>query len=404
MKSMKDFLRKLFLYEEPNSYSFILPENSDKKALIELEELTPDSSNLVSKMLKENIDFLTVKLNALVSSDIIFRNFTISYCGRSYNAFLVGIDGMVDSDMINNFLLNPLMISSRMLKKSSKILNPNIKTNPKLNLEDYLFDKLIPQTNTKKEKQFESIISSVNSGDCALFVDTLDIAFVIDVKGYKSRDISSPNNEIVVRGSQEAFVEKLRINTSILRRLINNENLIIENTSVGKISKTSVAICYMKNIANEDLINEVKYRINNLAIDYIVSSGQLEQLIQDNSRIIFPQLIATERPDKAVHHILEGRVVVLVNGSPYSLIMPGVFVDFLSSPEDINLKHQYANLLKFIRIIAAFFTSLLPRLICCNNKLSYRINPYGITVYNGFCKEFSTISNHCGNINYGDFF
>ena len=397
MKSMKDFLRKLFLYEEPNSYSFILPENSDKKALIELEELTPDSSNLVSKMLKENIDFLTVKLNALVSSDIIFRNFTISYCGRSYNAFLVGIDGMVDSDMINNFLLKPLMISSRMLKKSSKILNPNIKTNPKLNLEDYLFDKLIPQTNTKKEKQFESIISSVNSGDCALFVDTLDIAFVIDVKGYKSRDISSPNNEIVVRGSQEAFVEKLRINTSILRRLINNENLIIE------ISKTSVAICYMKNIANEDLINEVKYRINNLAIDYIVSSGQLEQLIQDNSRIIFPQLIATERPDKAVHHILEGRVVVLVNGSPYSLIMPGVFVDFLSSPEDINLKHQYANLLKFIRIIAAFFTSLLPRLICCNNKLSYRINPYGITVYNGFCKEFSTISNHCRNINYGDF-
>ena len=155
MKSMKDFLRKLFLYEEPNSYSFILPENSDKKALIELEELTPDSSNLVSKMLKENIDFLTVKLNALVSSDIIFRNFTISYCGRSYNAFLVGIDGMVNSDMINNFLLKPLMISSRMLKKSSKILNPNIKTNPKLNLEDYLFDKLIPQTNTKKEKQFD---------------------------------------------------------------------------------------------------------------------------------------------------------------------------------------------------------------------------------------------------------
>ena len=188
---------------------------------------------------------------------------------------------MVNSDMINNFLLKPLMISSRMLKKSSKILNPNIKTNPKLNLEDYLFDKLIPQTNTKKEKQFESIISSVNSGDCALFVDTLDIAFVIDVKGYKSRDISSPNNEIVVRGSQEAFVEKLRINTSILRRLINNENLIVENTTVGKVSKTKIAVCYMKNITNNDLVAEVKYRINNLDVDNIISSGQLEQLIQE---------------------------------------------------------------------------------------------------------------------------
>ena len=86
----------------------------------------------------------------------------------------------------------------------------------------------------------------------------------------------------------------------------------------------------------------------------------LEQLIQDNSLALFPQMIATERPDKAVNHILEGRVVVLVNGSPYSLIMPAVFIDFLSSPEDINLKFRYSNLLKFIRIIAIIITLFLP--------------------------------------------
>jgi len=97
-----------------------------------------------------------------------------------------------------------------------------------------------------------------------------------------------------------------------------------------------------------------------LKIDYIISSGQLEQLIQDNSKISFPQMLATERPDKAANHLFEGRVVILVNGSPYSLIVPGVFTDFLSSPEDINLKHQYSNLLRFIRILAILITLFLP--------------------------------------------
>ena len=146
----------------------------------------------------------------------------------------------------------------------------------------------------------------------------------------------------------------------MLRRIINSENLIIEDCTIGKISKTNVAICYLKNIANSDLVNEVKYRINNLAIDYVISSGQLEQLIQDKSNVAFPQLIATERSDKASLHILEGRVVVIVDGSPYVLIMPGVFLDFLSSPEDMNLKHQYSNLLKLIRVLATFITLLLP--------------------------------------------
>lgn len=173
-------------------------------------------------------------------------------------------------------------------------------------------------------------------------------------------------------GSQEAFVEPIRTNTSMLRRIINNENLIIESTSVGNITKTQIAICYMKNIANDDLVAEVKFRINNLGIDSLVSSGQLDQLIQDNPKIANPQIISTERPDKAANHLLEGRVVVIVNGSPYVLIMPGVFIDFISSPEDLNLKDQYANLLKVLRIIGTTLALLLPRIICCNNKLSSR--------------------------------
>ena len=139
-------------------------------------------------------------------------------------------------------------------------------------MEDYIYNCLIPQNSITKGTEFSRIISDVNSGNCALFIDTISTAFSIEVKGFKARAVSEPNNEIVVHGSQEAFVETIRTNTSILRRIINNENLVIENTDVGTITRTKVAICYMKNIANDELVAEVKYRINNLEIDSLVSS------------------------------------------------------------------------------------------------------------------------------------
>lgn len=221
-----------------------------------------------------------------------------------------------------------------------------------------------------------NLFLGINSGNCALFIDTLDNAFDIEVKGFKQRSVSPPNNELVVRGSQEAFNEVIRTNTSLLRRLVNNENLIIENIEVGKLSKTKCAVCYVQNIANDALVSEVKYRLNNVEIDYLISSGQLEQLIEDNGKYSLPQMLATERPDKATNYLLEGRVVIIVNGSPYCLIAPGTFIDFLSSPEDMNLKFQFANLLKFIRILAFTLTLLLPRYLCSYNKFSSRIITY----------------------------
>lgn len=360
MKNVVNIIKKLFLYTPPKpSYKFALPEDSTNK-------ITSNSSsdlqlpNEIVTSLDTNLTNLKVRYNALINSDIILREFSLSINGNFYKALIVCIDGMIDSELVNNFLLRPLMSTN---SNASKTFNYNgviVKKSKKFNLENYIYNSLVPQNSIQKVTTLDDLINLVNMGNCALLVDTLDVSFIVDVKGYKAREIASPENEVVVRGSQEAFVEKLRTNTSMLRRLINNENLIIESTTVGKVSNTNIAICYLKNIANSELVDEVKYRINNLDIDYIVSSGQLEQLIQDNSRIAFPQMIATERSDKAATHILEGRVVVIVNGSPYVLIMPGVFLDFLSSPEDMNLKQQYSNLLKIIRILATFITLLLP--------------------------------------------
>ncbi len=364
MKKFLNELKKIFLYSPPETpYNFSLPEKSSLQARNNGLENASDKSliNTLVPSLDENITNLKVRYNALINSDIILREFTLNLNGKNYNSLIVSIDGMVNSELVNNFLLRPLMESGN--NNSSKTLNLNgikVTKSKKIDLATYIHHSLMPLNDVNKIDTLDKLITSVNSGNVALLVDTLSVAFVVEVKGYKIREISSPSNEIVVRGSQEAFVENLRTNTSILRRAINNESLIIENCNVGKISKTNIAICYLKNIANSDLVNEVKYRINNLDVDFIISSGQLEQLIQDESNVAFPQLIATERSDKAALHLLEGRVVVIVNGSPYVLIMPGVFLDFLSSPEDMNLKHQYSNLLKIVRFIATFITLLLP--------------------------------------------
>ena len=215
-------------------------------------------------------------------------------------------------------------------------------------------------------------------GNCALFVETLSSAFDIDVKGFKQRSVDVPNNEIVIKGPHEAFVENIRTNTSLIRRIVNNENLIIENLEVGKVTKTKCAVCYIKDIANEDLINEVKYRLNNLEIDSLLSAGELEQLIVDSNILGIPEMLSTERPDKATKYLLNGRVVVIVNGTPYGIIIPAVLIDFLSSPEDTNLKVSFANFLRGLRILASFITLLLPGLYVAITSFHQEILPTGL--------------------------
>lgn len=360
--AIKDFLKNIFDYTTDSRYTYELSQTQIQNNIADKE-----TSKAVSKQLSENIEFLTVKYNLLINSDIDVRYFKLNAKGKQYNAALIYIDGMIDTEIINHYVLNPLMLenmSNMDANNKTVIINKNDELNyhtiKNPNLEDLILSSLLPQNTIKTEKNFSDILMKINNGFTCLLVDTLNTAFCIEAKGFKSREISAPENEIVVRGSQEAFVENIRTNTSIIRRIINNENLIIEQQTVGKVTKTLVSICYMNNITNEDLVNEVRYRINNLNIDSLINDGPLEQLIQDRSSDFYPQLFATERPDRACNNLLEGRVIILVNGSPYALIAPAIFIDFMSSPEDTNIKHQFGNMVRFIRCLAFFIAMLLP--------------------------------------------
>lgn len=363
------YLIDTFKFSPQKDYEFELSVNDTQN---NFNSITP-LENLKQKVFPSidvNLEYIKVKYNSLINSDIKIREFDLTARNKVYKAFIVYIDGMSDSKSINRFILHPLMLKSRAntFDSSQEVVstavanNITIKRVKKFNLVDYIYSCLIPLNDTKKTTTFEDIINAINFGECALFVDTIDTCFISDVKGFEKRSINTPSNEVVIRGSQEAFIESIRTNTSMIRRMVNNENLVIENSTVGTVSKTKCAICYIKDIANNNLVSEVKYRINNLDIDYIISSGQLEELIKENSKSSIPETLSTERPDTASTALLEGKVVAIVNGSPTAIIMPCTFFDFLTSPEDKNLNSNLANFLKLLRLLASLISILLPGL------------------------------------------
>lgn len=368
-----NFFKKLF--------SDLMADDSNDDSSFVLSETTPDEKNNsndssnetkpqnVYPNLSVNLEYINSRFNSLINSDIKIREFLLHARNKQYHAFIVYIDGMSNSDSINDFILSPLMLRNRantfdgnQIISEAVAENISVRKVKKVNVSDYIMDCLLPQNDVEKVNSFDKISDSVVSGNCVLFVDTIDFAFDISTKKFETRSISEPKNEPVVRGSGEAFVENLRTNTSLIRRSVANENLVIENLTVGKVNKNKCAVCYLKNIANPDLVSEVKYRLNNIDADYVVSASELEQLIKDDLRTTLPESLDTERVDRASSLILQGRIVIIYNGSPYVLVVPVTFFDFLGSQEDANVSFVAANLFRVVRAISLIITLLLPGL------------------------------------------
>lgn len=364
----KNIFNKLFTWEVPNNYQFELPEKTDDTESTVKNNVNSVEKNIFSSI-DVNLEYLKTRYNFLINSDIVIREFNLLVQNRQYKAFLLFIDGMTDTDLINNYVLKPLMLrnTANTYEDSKNRIISEVKTNnitvrkvKKFDIVEYILNCLLPQNNVDRNSTFDEIVSGINSGNCALFIDTLNIAFNIDVKGFKQRSVDTPQNEIVIKGPHEAFVENIRTNTSLLRRIINNESLIIQNVDIGNVTKTKCALCYIKDIANSDLVSEVEYRINNLQVDSVLSAGELEQLIVDSNDLNVPKVLSTERPDTCAHYLLQGRVVLIVNGTPLALVVPTTLRDFLTTPEDINLKYSFTVFLRAIRLLGAIITLLLP--------------------------------------------
>ena len=244
MKFIDSFLN-LMKYKEKEEYNFILPDadaSQDSQTSNNSQELEPleKVNETVYPSIDVNLEYIKVKYNVLINSDIKIREFFINAKNRQYRAFLLYIDGMIDTESINKFVIEPLMLKNISNTNSSdeNIVSTAVTNNAvvrrikKFNLVDYISECLIPQNDISTSTKFKDVFKQVNSGISALFVDTINTVFLIDAKGFEKRSITPPENEIVIRGPQEGFIESIRTNTSLLRRFVNNENFIIEDMSV----------------------------------------------------------------------------------------------------------------------------------------------------------------------------
>lgn len=321
----------------------------------------------ISRMLQNNLDYIKERFSVPTNSDVMIREFNVIVGKKAIPAFMVYYDGMVDRIVVDTDILMPLMLLSNLDIKSGDA-----------RIDVYIRNHLLTHNQIKEVEEFDQVLGEVNFGGCGIFVDGMNTAFAADVKGFEHRTVERPNTEMVIQGPQEGFTETIRVNTALIRKKLKDENLIVEDHLVGERSKTPCSILYIKNLANDSLVAEVRRRLGSIKVDYVQDSGEIEQLIEDSTYITSPQMVSTERPDRVAAMLTEGRAAVIVHGSPFALVMPTTAFELIHSPEDSYLRVPYANLLRCIRTIAILVALLLPGLYMAITNFHQEMIPTGL--------------------------
>ncbi len=208
----------------------------------------------------------------------------------------------------------------------------------------------------------EAFYSAVLAGSAVVLVDGCREAFSVSVEGGDKRNVEEPSSQTVIRGSKEGFTETLSTNLTLLRRRLRTTQLRIEYRTIGRFTNTQIAIAYLEGIANPTVLTELRRRLDAIDIDGVLESGYLEEFIQDHSFTPFPTVLNTERPDSIAGHLLEGHCAVLLDGTPFALVLPVTFFKFFLSSEDYYQRYDIVTFIRGIRFLSFIVSLLLPSL------------------------------------------
>ncbi|MEW6228161.1 MAG: spore germination protein [Bacillota bacterium] len=282
------------------------------------------------------------------SADLVLQDLETGAQGK-VSALVVHIDGLCDKRLVAEVVIRQIADTEHEWN-SGKQAYMDLK------------DRLLSGSAVKEVDSLDSFVAGVSDGKCGVLVDGVTRGLVCDTRGWAQRSIDEPTTEVTVRGSKEGFVETLRTNTSLLRRRIASSRLWIEEMKIGRISRTSVAIVHISGVADEKLVQEVRNRLERIDVSAVHESGHLEEYIEDAPFSPFPTILRTERPDKVTGALLEGRVAILTDGTPFVLIVPATFTMFLTAPEDYYERYFIGSALRILRLASFFISLTLPSL------------------------------------------
>ncbi len=270
--------------------------------------------------------------------------------GDCLTGALVFIDGMVDNTTLTNAILRPVTgcrTEEIPLRAGKGLIND-------------IAQSVLCAGDVKTASFLSELASGCLSGDTAILIDGCTEGLVVSTKGWDKRSITEPQSETVVRGPREGFTENLRTNTSMLRRKIKSAQLCVENITAGRKTNTNICIIYLDGVAAAQVVEAVKYRIGRLKVDSILESGYIEEYIEDAPFSPFATVGYSEKPDVVAARILEGRVAILVDGTPFVLTVPMLFIESFQTAEDYYTRPLYASLTRMLRFAAFIITVFAP--------------------------------------------
>ncbi|WP_310877332.1 spore germination protein [Priestia megaterium] len=279
------------------------------------------------------------------SSDVSFRMVESPH-QNTLKAAVIHLDGLADENIINENIMTPLI---QWFKESNQVVTVE-------EIEEQIPRMLTVSQLTIKENWHE-FVSAVLTGDTVILMNGSSKIFIGNTKKLQSRAVTEPTSQTVVRGPKDSFTENLRTNTSLIRARIQDSNLRLDSMKIGSVTHTDIGIMYIQGNADERIVEEIKERLKGIEVDGILESNYIEEFIRDDRTTIFPLLLNTERPDAVVGNLLEGRIAIIVQGTPFVLIAPAIFSQFFQSPEDYYQNYYIASFLRILRF-GSFFLSM----------------------------------------------
>ncbi|MFD0959197.1 spore germination protein [Paenibacillus chungangensis] len=288
------------------------------------------------------------------STDIIIREVVIGK-SREQRMAILYTDGLADKDAVADFIMESSMLDMEQSALTEQLLDGG-------SALQMLQSTALSIGEVKAITDFEDLLHNLLSGEAIILLDGYAEGIAAGTRGWKDRGVTEPATESVIRGPRESFSETLRTNTALIRRKIKDPNLWLETRQIGRVTKTDVAVMFIKGIASEKVVKELRVRLDRIDTDAILESGYIEELIQDNAYTPFPTVYNSERPDVIAAELLEGKVAILVDGTPFVLIVPALFVSFLHAAEDYYHRSDISTLVRILRYLGVFIALFGPSL------------------------------------------
>ena len=274
---------------------------------------------------------------------------------------IVYIDCLIDKIALSQSVIAPIN------KFTEKISNETI--------QNCIFSHEILEYNSK-----DDIINAILNGFAVIFIENSKQSLAVNISSYNTRAISEPPTTQVTKGPREGFVEDININISMIRRRLKSPNLSIKNIIVGRASKTKIALVYLDNIADTSLAKTIENKLNKVKIDGIIDSYYIENILEEGKLKFLRRVGNSEKPDVITSRILEGRIAIIVDGSPIVLTLPFLLIEDLQSPEDYYTIPARATFLRFIRLLGLIIGVLLPGVYVALQSFQYKILPINFLV------------------------